>query len=165
MLAAQDLLQLCLNLLGGSVLRRLLLLGLARRRLEVLPQVVVEAASVARDLDGEELDLDGDASVLLAVVFAAVQSEQTAKAVVLQVLPAFTEIGLFLSDFFQERATYQNSLHSAFALSDFISSSENFETSRLGKDFWKSAKISSSVSLLPESLFNIFGSMAHKRLK
>ena len=99
MLAAQDLLQLCLNLLGGSVLRRLLLLGLARRRLEVLPQVVVEAASVARDLYGEELDLDGDASVLLAVVFAAVQSEQTAKAVVLQVLPAFTEIGLFLSDF------------------------------------------------------------------
>ena len=100
MLAAQDLLQLCLNLLGGRVLRRLLLLGLARRRLEVLPQVVVEAASVARDLDGEELDLDGDASVLLAVVFAAVQSEQAAKAVVLQVLPAFTEIGLFLlSDF------------------------------------------------------------------
>ena len=99
MLAAQDLLQLCLNLLGGRVLRRLLLLGLARRRLEVLPQVVVEAASVARDLDGEELDLDGDASVLLAVVFAAVQSEQTAKAVVLQVLPALTKIGLFLSYF------------------------------------------------------------------
>ena len=98
MLAAQDLLQLCLNLLGGRVLRRLLLLGLARRRLEVLPQVVVEAASVARDLDGEELDLDGDASVLLAVVFAAVQSEQTSKAVVFQVLPAFTEIGL-TSDF------------------------------------------------------------------
>ena len=99
MLAAQDLLQLCLNLLGGRVLRRLLLLRLARRRLEVLPQVVVEAASVARDLDGEELDLDGDASVLLAVVFAAVQSEQTAKAVVLQVLPALTKIGLFLSYF------------------------------------------------------------------
>ena len=99
MLAAQDLLQLCLNLLGGRVLRRLLLLGLARRRLEVLPQVVVEAASVARDLDGEKLDLDGDASVLLAVVFAAVQSEQAAKAVVLQMLPAFTEIELFLSDF------------------------------------------------------------------
>lgn len=99
MLAAQDLLQLCLNLLGGRVLRRLLLLGLARRRLEVLSQVVVEAAPVARDLDGEELDLDGDASVLLAVVFAAVQSEQTAKAVVLQVLPALTKIGLFLSYF------------------------------------------------------------------
>ena len=99
MLAAQDLLQLCLNLLGGRVLRRLLLLRLARRRLEVLPQVVVEAASVARDLDGEELDLDGDASVLLAVVFAAVQSEQTSKAVVLQVLPALTKIGLFLSYF------------------------------------------------------------------
>merc|ERR1719320_199735 len=59
----------------------------------------------------------------------------------------------------------QNSLHSALALSDFISSSENLETSKLGKDFWKSAKISSSVSLLPESLFNIFGSMAHNRLK
>ena len=99
MLAAQDLLQLCLNLLGGRVLRRLLLLGLARRRLEALSQVVVEAAPVARDLDGEELDLDGDASVLLAVVFAAVQSEQTAKAVVLQVLPALTKIGLFLSYF------------------------------------------------------------------
>ena len=99
MLAAQDLLQLCLNFLGGRVLRRLLLLGLARRRLEVLSQVVVEAAPVARDLDGEELDLDGDASVLLAVVFAAVQSEQTAKAVVLQVLPALTKIGLFLSYF------------------------------------------------------------------
>ena len=99
MLAAQDLLQLCLNLLGGRVLRRLWLLGLARRRLEVLSQVVVEAAPVARDLDGEELDLDGDASVLLAVVFAAVQSEQTAKAVVLQVLPALTKIGLFLSYF------------------------------------------------------------------
>ena len=99
MLAAQDLLQLCLNLLGGRVLRRLLLLRLARRRLEVLSQVVVEAAPVARDLDGEELDLDGDASVLLAVVFAAVQSEQTAKAVVLQVLPALTKIGLFLSYF------------------------------------------------------------------
>ena len=99
MLAAQDLLQLCLNLLGGRVLRRLLLLGLARRRLEVLPQVVVEAASVARDLYGEELDLDGDASVLLAVVFAAVQSEQAAKAVVLQVFPALTKIGLFFSSF------------------------------------------------------------------
>ena len=99
MLAAQDLLQLCLNLLGGRVLRRLLLLRLARRRLEVLSQVVVKAAPVARDLDGEELDLDGDASVLLAVVFAAVQSEQTAKAVVLQVLPALTKIGLFLSYF------------------------------------------------------------------
>ena len=99
MLAAQDLLQLCLNLLGGRVLRRLLLLGLARRRLEVLSQVVVEAAPVARDLDGEELDLDGDAGVLFAIVPTAVQAKKAAKAVVLQVLPALTKIGLFLSYF------------------------------------------------------------------
>ena len=98
-LSTQDLLQLRLNLCLGRILFCLLLLRLPWRRLEILSQVVVVATLVARDLNGKELDLDGDASVLLAVVFAAVQSEQTAKAVVLQVLPALTKIGLFLSYF------------------------------------------------------------------
>ena len=53
---------------------------------------MVEASLVPRNLDGKELDLDGDAGVLFTVVAAAVQAKETAKTVVFQVLPALTEI-------------------------------------------------------------------------
>merc|ERR1712172_167193 len=91
MLSTQDLLQLSLHLCRGGVLLYLLLLRLSWLRLEILSQVVVEAALVPCDLDGKELDLDGDASVLFAVVAAAVQTKEAAKTVVFQVLPALTK--------------------------------------------------------------------------
>ena len=89
-LSTQNLLQLGLNLRLGRILLCLLLLRLPWRRLEILSQVVIEAALVARDLNGKELDLDGDAGVLFAVVAAAVQAKEAAKAVVFQVLPTLT---------------------------------------------------------------------------
>ena len=90
MLSTQDLLQLGLNLRRGRILHCLLLLRLPWRWLEILSQVVIEAALVARDLNGQKLDLDGDAGVLFAVVAAAVQAKEAAKAVVFQVFPALT---------------------------------------------------------------------------
>ena len=90
MLSTQNLLQLGLDLRRGLILRYLRLVRLPWRRLEILSQVIVEAALVARDLNGEELYLDGDAGVLFAVVAAAVQAKEAAKAVVFQVLPALT---------------------------------------------------------------------------
>merc|ERR1712018_96673 len=89
-LSTQDLLQLRLNLCLGRILFCLLLLRLPWRRLEILSQVVVVATLVARDLNGKELDLDGDAGVLFAIVPTAVQAKKAAKAVVFQVLPALT---------------------------------------------------------------------------
>ena len=74
MLSTQDLLQLGLNLRRGRILHCLLLLRLPWRWLEILSQVVIEAALVARDLNGQKLDLDGDAGVFFAVVIVAVQA-------------------------------------------------------------------------------------------
>ena len=90
MLSTQDLLKFGLNLRRGRILHCLLLLRLPWRRLEILSQVIVVAALVARNLNGQELDLDRDASVFFAVVAAAVQAKKAAKAVVFQVLPALT---------------------------------------------------------------------------
>merc|ERR1711956_68117 len=91
MLSTQDLHQLGLNFRSGRVLHCLLLLRLPWRRHEILSQVVVEAALVARDLNGKELDLDGDAGILFTVVATAVQAKKASKAVVFQVFPALAK--------------------------------------------------------------------------
>ena len=51
-----------------------------------LPDALVEALAVARDLYCEELDLDGDDGVVLGVVVGRVQPEQGTQAVVLNLL-------------------------------------------------------------------------------
>ena len=69
-------------------------------RLEVGLQGVVAAIPVPRNLDGKELYLNGDHRVLLRVVLAAVQPQQAAQTVILNILESLAEFSPFRLGFF-----------------------------------------------------------------
>ena len=96
MAATKDLLQLVLYLrhvdstFGHS--RLPLLLGSSIGWFEICPQCVIETIPVPSNLNGKELDLDGEHGVLFAVVLSAVHSEERPQAEILHVLVPVAEL-------------------------------------------------------------------------